>query len=254
MNYYERNMGNYAKKTMHLSMLEHGAYNLLLDRYYVTEKGIEQDEVYRYALAREKRDRDAVDKVLKEFFELENGRWVHVRCEEEIAKVRTKAQIARENGKNGGRPKNNPEETQKKPSGFSVGYENETQTKAPQSSDHSKSPISDDIGADGAFDQQKAIDPAKLVYDNGKTLLARYGVNKSQQGALITGWRAEIGDEALLQIIAEAGKAERAEIIAYIAGCVRNRIQGRSSAAPSGPHSISAAADRLKQKLVGAQS
>jgi uncharacterized protein YdaU (DUF1376 family) len=52
VNYYERHMGTYAKKTMHLTMLEHGAYTLLLDRYYVTEEGIAANDVYMYALAR----------------------------------------------------------------------------------------------------------------------------------------------------------------------------------------------------------
>jgi uncharacterized protein YdaU (DUF1376 family) len=33
VNYYERHLGDYAKDAGHLSMLEHGAYSLLLDRY-----------------------------------------------------------------------------------------------------------------------------------------------------------------------------------------------------------------------------
>ena len=38
MNYYERHLGDYARDTGHLSMLEHGAYSLLLDRYYATRR------------------------------------------------------------------------------------------------------------------------------------------------------------------------------------------------------------------------
>ena len=30
MNYYERHLGDYARDTAHLSMMEHGAYGLLL--------------------------------------------------------------------------------------------------------------------------------------------------------------------------------------------------------------------------------
>ncbi len=30
MNYYERHLGDYAKDTAHLTMIEHGAYTLLL--------------------------------------------------------------------------------------------------------------------------------------------------------------------------------------------------------------------------------
>lgn len=43
MNYYERHLGDYSKDTAHLTMIEHGAYGLLLDRYYGTEAGIPAD-------------------------------------------------------------------------------------------------------------------------------------------------------------------------------------------------------------------
>jgi uncharacterized protein YdaU (DUF1376 family) len=86
MNYYERHLGDYAKKTLHLSMIEHGAYNILLDIYYDTERGIPADKAYRLARARSKEEKAAVDFVLGEFFELIDGSWVNHRTEEEIAK------------------------------------------------------------------------------------------------------------------------------------------------------------------------
>jgi uncharacterized protein YdaU (DUF1376 family) len=85
MNYYERHLGDYAKDTAHLSMLEHGAYTLLLDRYYATEQGIPADQAHRVARARTKEEKEAVDVVLQEFFRLEDGVWVKGRVEEEIA-------------------------------------------------------------------------------------------------------------------------------------------------------------------------
>lgn len=85
MNYYERHLGDYAKDTAHLSMLEHGAYTLLLDRYYATEQGIPADQAHRVARARTKEEKEAVDIVLQEFFRLEGGVWVKGRVEEEIA-------------------------------------------------------------------------------------------------------------------------------------------------------------------------
>lgn len=136
MNYYEHHLGDYAKDTGHLSMLEHGAYRLLLDRYYSTEEGIPAAQAYRMARARSEEERQAVDAVLEEFFTLEDGVWINRRAEEEIAKAQVKINAAKENGKKGGRPKKvNPgseNETQQKPSGFSAGSENETQQKAHQ--------------------------------------------------------------------------------------------------------------------------
>lgn len=132
MNYYERHLGDYARDTAHLSMLEHGAYSLLLDRYYATEAGIPADQAHRLARARTKEEKQAVDAVLSEFFELVDGIWINKRAEEEIAKAQTRINAAKENGKRGGRPKKNQTETQGKPGGFSVGSVSETQEKAHQ--------------------------------------------------------------------------------------------------------------------------
>lgn len=136
MNYYEHHLGDYAKDTGHLSMLEHGAYRLLLDRYYGTEAGIPADQVHRIARARTKDERQAVDAVLADFFVLENDLWINRRAEEEIAKARVKISAAKENGKKGGRPRGKKpgsgNVTDEKPSGLYMGSENETQQKAHQ--------------------------------------------------------------------------------------------------------------------------
>ncbi len=136
MNYYERHLGDYARDTGHLSLVEHGVYTILLDRYYATESGIPSDQVHRIARAKSKDEKEAVNSVLSEFFTLADGVWINGRAEEEIEKAHGKIKASQENGKRGGRPKKNPlgseNETQKKPNGFSLGSENETQTKAHQ--------------------------------------------------------------------------------------------------------------------------
>lgn len=129
MNYYEHHLGDYARDTGHLTMLEHGAYRLLLDRYYATEEGIPADQAHRVARARDKDERNAVDAVLREFFTLEDGVWTHGRVAQEIDKARRRIEVARSNGKAGGRPRKNQPATEQKPSGFPAGYENETQSK-----------------------------------------------------------------------------------------------------------------------------
>lgn len=147
MNYYERHLGDYAKDTAHLTMIEHGAYGLLLDRYYGTEAGIPADQVHRVARARTKEEKSAVDVVLEEFFQLVDGLWINRRAEEEIAKARAKITAAKENGKKGGRPKKgfsgSENETQQKPTGLFLGSENETQQKAHQAPDTSIKPSSE---------------------------------------------------------------------------------------------------------------
>lgn len=147
MNYYERHLGDYAKDTAHLTMLEHGAYNLLLDRYYGTESGIPESQAHRVARARTKDEKQAVDDVLAEFFSLVDGTWINKRADEEIASAQKKIAAAKENGKKGGRPRlvkfGSENETQQKPSGLSLGSENETQQKALQTPDtRHQTPIS----------------------------------------------------------------------------------------------------------------
>ena len=90
MNYYSRHLGDYARDTAHLSILEHGAYTLLLDRYYATERGIPDDQAHRLVRARTPAERAAVDSVLSEFFTLCEGLWINRRADAEIAGARQK--------------------------------------------------------------------------------------------------------------------------------------------------------------------
>ena len=135
MNYYERHLGDYARDTAHLSIMEHGVYTLLLDRLYATEEGIPAEQVYRLARARTADERKAVDAVLAEYFVLENNVYSNGRASREIARAQAKIAAARSNGRTGGRPKANPDLTQPKPTGLLLGSVLETQMKALQTPD-----------------------------------------------------------------------------------------------------------------------
>ncbi|ETE31409.1 hypothetical protein B398_07150 [Xylella fastidiosa 32] len=135
MNYYERHIGDYARDTGYLSVLEHGIYCLLLDRYYATEQPIPANKAHRIARAYSKKEKSAVDVVLDEFFLLQDDGWHNKRCDEEIARFHAKAAAQQENGKKGGRPRNSAHhdsqtQTQQKPADFDLDNPNETQSKA----------------------------------------------------------------------------------------------------------------------------
>ncbi|MFA7278795.1 MAG: YdaU family protein [Sterolibacterium sp.] len=68
--WYPFYVGDYSRKTAHLSLLEHGAYRLLLDHYYATREPLPADTVklYRICRARTPSERRAVDAVVNEFF------------------------------------------------------------------------------------------------------------------------------------------------------------------------------------------
>lgn len=86
--WYARYIGDYQRKTSHLSMVEHGAYTLILDWYYANEQPIPLDtmQVHRICRAFALEEQQAVDTVLNAFFtKTENG-WINDRVEEEIEK------------------------------------------------------------------------------------------------------------------------------------------------------------------------
>ena len=97
MNYYPFHIGDYARDTRHLTMLEHGAYRLLIDLYYLRESPLPLglQDVCRLACARSDDEILAVKTVLQEFFVGHPDGWRHVRCDEEIAKTKEKADKAK---------------------------------------------------------------------------------------------------------------------------------------------------------------
>jgi len=116
MHYYQFNIGDYAKSTRHLTLLEDLAYRRLLDLYYDTESSLNPDIKKLSRLIGMSEHENEVSNVLDDFFDRnEKLGFSKKRVSKEIEIYQAKADTARENGKKGGRPKkpiNNPEETQ----------------------------------------------------------------------------------------------------------------------------------------------
>jgi len=91
MHYYKRNLGDYAKKTGRLSMLQHGAYNLLIDTCYDRERFPTLDDAIEWTWASTKDEIEAVEFVLRRFFVLQDGVYVQTRIQDEIAEYHAKA-------------------------------------------------------------------------------------------------------------------------------------------------------------------
>jgi uncharacterized protein YdaU (DUF1376 family) len=100
MHYYKRNLGDYAKKAGRLSMLEHGAYTLLLDACYDRERFPTEAEAIEWAWARTEVEIAAVRFVLARFFTLTDGVYVQERIAEEVGvyqrNAENNARIARD--------------------------------------------------------------------------------------------------------------------------------------------------------------
>jgi hypothetical protein len=103
MFYYPHHIGDYRSATAHLSNEEDLAYRRLLDMYYDTEQPIPLDA--QWVARRVRVGVDVVLLVLRDFFTETPGGWRSSRCDKEIAEYQAKAEIARNNGKKGGRKK-----------------------------------------------------------------------------------------------------------------------------------------------------
>lgn len=119
MNYYKRHLGDYAKDAGHLSLVEHGVFTLLLDRYYSAEHPLTHEEALRVCRARTAEEKAAVEYVLTNFFTYTDGGYTNKRADAEIEAYNEKAERNRQSGRMGGRPK---------ASGFADGNPKETQT------------------------------------------------------------------------------------------------------------------------------
>lgn len=98
MNFYQRHLGDYARDAGYLSLVEHGAYTLLLDWYYSNEKPIPRELAFGICKASSRAEKQAVDRVLRSFFQWDSDSgWRHKRVEEEIARLTEKREKARAN-------------------------------------------------------------------------------------------------------------------------------------------------------------
>lgn len=120
MHYFQFNIGDYIKNTIHLSLMEDLAYRRLLDHYYDSEKPIPTDIPM---VSRKMRlDADIIQTVLNEFFELTPEGYRNHRADLEIASYHEYMAKQKANGSKGGRPKKtqpkptaNPSQTQNNP-------------------------------------------------------------------------------------------------------------------------------------------
>jgi uncharacterized protein YdaU (DUF1376 family) len=119
MHYYNFNIGDYMKHTLHLTLEEDLAYRRLLDMYYDTESPIPNN--IPLVSRRLRMDSKIVESVLNEFFELSPEGYKNYRADGEIDDYHKFLEKQKANGRLGGRPKKgkkpiaNPDLTQSEP-------------------------------------------------------------------------------------------------------------------------------------------
>ncbi len=101
MHYYQFNIADYRKDTVHLTPIEHYFYRQMLDNYYLSEQPIPNDEnkIMRSLCVRNADDMQAVKNVLSDFFFLAENGYIHKRCDVEIEAYHSKSKSASESAK-----------------------------------------------------------------------------------------------------------------------------------------------------------
>lgn len=96
MNFFKLYIGDYQRDTAHLSMAEHGAFLLMLQHYYATEKPLPTGRaLYRILRAETDEERAAIDSVANQFWTLTDDGLMNARADEEITKSREQAETNR---------------------------------------------------------------------------------------------------------------------------------------------------------------
>ena len=119
MHYFNFNIGDYMKHTLHLTPEEDLAYRRLLDMYYDTEAPIPNN--IPLVSRRLRMGSEVVESVLKEFFDFTEDGYKNYRADGEIADYHKFLEKQKANGRLGGRPKKgkkpiaNPSLTQAEP-------------------------------------------------------------------------------------------------------------------------------------------
>jgi uncharacterized protein YdaU (DUF1376 family) len=106
MNFFKLYIGDYQRDTAHLSVTEHGAYLLMLQHFYATEKPLPMGKVlHRMLRAQDKAEREAIDFIAGKFWTATDRGLINERAMKEIGKAEHQRSVNQQIGKLGGRPK-----------------------------------------------------------------------------------------------------------------------------------------------------
>lgn len=177
MNFWKRYPADYQRKTARLTLAQHGAYTLLLDEFYTTEKPLPADveELFRICRAMTAMERDAVRSVAEQFFPIcEDGLRHNKRAVEEMEGAAPSISAARSNGLKGGRPR--------RPNGNPLGFSDETQLDFGQA--ESGNPMGSEAVTDwGAHSTTQSEPASKALSDTQRNTNTREKISATPRPA-----------------------------------------------------------------------
>jgi uncharacterized protein YdaU (DUF1376 family) len=246
VNYFEFYGGDYMRDTADLTLVEHGAFLMLLSTYYSTEKPLPVgdcktqrvsqtepsgfhsgfDPVFRIARAMTDDEKKAVVLVAERFFPIDpsDGLRHNARADRDIPKALERIEKSRVNGTKGGRPP--------KPKQNPAGYQNKTQ-RVSQTEPSAKAPHA----PCSIKDQEQK--PAKAAVDPRADLFERWkALPKSGGGAfLVKLLRDHKPEQRVFDAIELTMSETRVDPKGYVVGVLANKRPSdpvESAAAESG--------------------
>lgn len=101
MHYYTKHIKDYKTDTAHLTLLEHGVYNSLIDLYILSENPLEPNLQKLCRLVHAKTDDEikAVENILAEFFIESDDGYRQKKCDQELIRIFGKSASARKSAK-----------------------------------------------------------------------------------------------------------------------------------------------------------
>ena len=95
MNFFAFHIGDYAKHTKHLTLMEDLAYRRMIEYYYITERPLPHDPERVARVIGMREHTQEVEAVLADFFLHTDAGWENKRCEQEIMAYRKKVNSAK---------------------------------------------------------------------------------------------------------------------------------------------------------------
>ncbi|MDA8153126.1 MAG: YdaU family protein [Acidithiobacillus sp.] len=130
MVWYKFFIADYQRDAAQLSLIEHGAYRLLLDQAYLSGGTLpaNPERIFRLLGAINPAEQEAIRSVLAEFFHKGRDGYTHARVTKEVSVYAEKAERNRVVGARGGRPKKLLDDIAEEPRNNPNGFKDETQT------------------------------------------------------------------------------------------------------------------------------
>ncbi len=209
MHYYKRNIGDYAKKAGKLSMLQHGAYTLLIDACYDRERFPTLEDAMDWTWAETDIEQQAVQVVLRRFFTLRDGVYVQDRITEELAAYKALSEVNSRIAKDREAQKKARKSTKREPLVNEPAPNHKPLTT-------NQEPLTNDSVAK-ATGAKAPLTPDEIIFGYGVPLLTNAGTPDKQARSFFGGIRKSHGDDALVNALRDCVKAKPLQPLEWLA-------------------------------------